>query len=47
MHERIATNLRSRLLRRMVEAGEAEPTVVVVAAQPQRGQGIREEEAWM
>lgn len=46
-HGRVREVMRGRLLRRMVEAGEAEPTVVVGAQAQARGQGIREEEAWM
>lgn len=44
--------MRGRLLKRMVEAGEAEPTIVLLGNAHKPGaagasQGIRDEEAWM
>ena len=44
--------MRGRLLRRMVEAGEAEPTIVLLGDAYTEGavgasQGMRDEEAWM
>ena len=49
-YARVREVMRERLLHRMVEAGEAEPAIVVAASsagENQTFQGIREEEAWM
>ena len=51
-HALVREVMRGRLLRRMVEAGEAEPTIVLLgnaytAGAAGASQGMRDEEAWM